>query len=120
MVEFTIVLPIFCMLLLGIAQLGIVWNNYIQVTDAVRAGARKGAVSRTASNPDQATVDAVRSSAANLDQSQLTVDPPSQYGATWAPGSNIKVCAHYPYSINLIAVVVSAGSLDSCTTERVE
>lgn len=117
MVEFTIVLPIFCMLLLGIAQLGIVWNNYIQLTDAVRAGARKGAVSRTASNPNQATIDAVKASAVNLDQSKLVVDNPQ---TTWAPGSDVKVCAHYPYSINIIAAVVSAGNLDSCTTERVE
>src|SRR5436309_8305265 len=117
MVEFTIVLPIFCMLLFGIAQLGIVWNNYIQLTDAVRAGARKAAVSRTASNPNQATITAVKASAVNLDQGKLVVDTPT---STWAPGSDVKVCAHYPYSINIIAAVVSAGNLDSCTTERVE
>jgi Flp pilus assembly protein TadG len=117
MVEFTIVLPVFLLLLLGIAQLGIVWNNYIQVTDAVRAGARKGAVSRTASNPSQATINAVRASAVNLNQGQLVVDPPQ---TTWAPGSDLKVCAHYPYSINLLGLVVSGGNLNSCTTERVE
>src|SRR5437667_8308702 len=111
MVEFAIVLPIFCMLLLGIAQLGIVWNNYIQLTDAVRAGARKAAVSRTASNPNQATIDAVKTSPVNLDQSTLVVDPPT---STWAPGSDVKVCAHYPSSINIIAAVASAGNLDSC------
>ena len=120
MVEFTIVLPIFLMLLFGIVQLGLVWNNYIQLTDAVRAGARRAAVSRTSSNPNQATIDAVKASAVNLDQSKLTVDPPSSYGATWLPGSDVKVCAHYPYSISIIAAVVSAGNLDSCTTERVE
>ena len=43
MVEFAIVLPIFLLLLLGIAQGGIAFNNYIQLTDATRAGARYGA-----------------------------------------------------------------------------
>ena len=43
MVEFAIVLPIFLLLLLGIAQGGIAFNNYIQLTDATRAGARFGA-----------------------------------------------------------------------------
>ena len=37
MVEFTIVLPIFLMLVLGIAQLGIAFNNYLALTDGVRA-----------------------------------------------------------------------------------
>ena len=63
------------------------------------------------------TIDAVKTSAVNMDQSKLVVDPPT---STWAPGSDVKVCAHYPYSINIIAAVVSAGNLDSCTTERVE
>ena len=116
-VEFTIVLPIFLMLLLAIAQLGIVWNNYIQLTDAVRAGARKGAVSRTASSPNQATIDAVKASAVNLDQSKLTVDQPT---TTWAPGSDIKVCAHYPYSINILGWTVKSGTLTSTTQERLE
>src|SRR5439155_369209 len=102
MVEFAIVLPIFCMLLFAIAQLGIVWNNYIQLTDAVRAGARKAAVSRTASNPNQATIDAVKTSAVNMDQSKLVVDTPT---STWAPGSDVKVCANCPYSVNIIAAV---------------
>ena len=37
MTEFVIVLPIFLLLLLGIAQLGIAFNHYIQLTDATRA-----------------------------------------------------------------------------------
>ena len=48
MTEFVIVLPIFLLLLLGIAQLGIAFNHYIQLTDATRAGARFGALSTAA------------------------------------------------------------------------
>ena len=46
MTEFALVMPILLFLLLGIIQFGIVFNNYVTLTDAVRAGARKGAVSR--------------------------------------------------------------------------
>ena len=35
MTEFAIVLPIFLLLLLGIAQGGIAFNNYVQLTDAL-------------------------------------------------------------------------------------
>ena len=46
MTEFAIVLPMLAMLLFGIIQFGILYNNYVTVTDAARAGARKAAVSR--------------------------------------------------------------------------
>ena len=44
MTEFALVLPILLFLLLAIVQFGVVFNNYVTLTDAVRAGARKGAV----------------------------------------------------------------------------
>jgi len=51
MTEFALVLPILALLLFGVIQFGIVFNNYITLTDATRAGARKAAVSRRASDP---------------------------------------------------------------------
>jgi Flp pilus assembly protein TadG len=117
MTEFAIVLPIFVMLLLGIAQLGLAYNNYLSLTDASRVGARKAAVSRTDSNRDADVKTAVKNSAPDLVQGNLTVDNPV---STWSPGTDVKVCAHYPYSINIIGKVVKSGSLDACTTERVE
>jgi Flp pilus assembly protein TadG len=116
MVEFTIVLPIFLMLVLGVAQLGVAFNNYITITDAARAGARQGAVSRTLPDPTGATTSRVRSSAANLDQAKLTVSVASP----WTQGSDVTVTANYPYSINLLGLVVKSGQLSSSTTERVE
>ncbi len=118
MVEFTIVLPIFLLLLLGIAQLGTAFNHHTQLTDATRVGARFGAplgCSGTC-NRSSLVVSKVKASAANLDQSKLGVTVTS----TWQPGTDLKVCATYPYSVNLIGLVVSAGNLNSCTTERVE
>ena len=47
MVEFAIVLPILLMLVFGIIQCGILFNHSLTLTDAVRAGARQAAVSRT-------------------------------------------------------------------------
>jgi hypothetical protein len=58
----------------------------------------------------------VKASAANLDTAQVSVDVTS----TWQPGTDLRVCASYPYSIDLIGMVVSSGNLNSCTTERVE
>jgi TadE-like protein len=51
MVEFALVLPILLLLVMGIIQFGIVFNNYVTLTDGVRAGARQAAVSRTLADP---------------------------------------------------------------------
>jgi Flp pilus assembly protein TadG len=117
-VEFALVLPILCVLLFGIIQFGITYNNYVTITDAARAGARKGAVSRNLGAPSasSATENQVRSSASDLDQSKLEVTVTSG----WNPGDDLNVKASYPYDINLLGFVVASGKVSSTTTERVE
>jgi Flp pilus assembly protein TadG len=118
MVEFAIVLPILCLLLFGAIQFGILFNNYVTLTDAVRAGARKAAVSRqiTGTTPRQACIDQIKASASDLDLSKLQPDCVSD----WQPTSTVTVTATYPYSINLMGLVIASGNLKSTTQERVE
>jgi len=91
MTEFAIVAPILLLILMGIMQLGVVYNNWVTLTDAARAGARKAAVCRSGCSPDATTAAtaAVKNSAANLNQSNL-------------------------------GVVVASGTMTATTTERVE
>lgn len=114
--EFAIALPLLLLLLLAILQLGVVFNNYLTLTDAVRAGARQAAVGRSVADPVGSVVSRVRTSAAGLDQTKLSVSVTSP----WTQGSNVTVSASYPYSVNLLGLVVRSGSLTSVTTERVE
>jgi Flp pilus assembly protein TadG len=114
--EFALALPILALLLFAVIQFGIVFNNYVTLTDATRAGARKAAVGRQLANPQGTTVTAVRNSATDLNQSDLSVSVSS----TWAAGSDVSVTASYPYSISLLGLVVKSGRLSSTTTERVE
>jgi Flp pilus assembly protein TadG len=118
MVELALCLPVICLLLFGVIQFGIVFNNYITLTDAVRAGARKATVSRDlgAIAATAAVKQAVRDSAPNLNQTKLVPSVTS----TWVHGNDVTVNATYPYSINLLGIVVKTGSLTSSTTERVE
>jgi len=118
MVEFAIVAPILLLILMGIMQLGVVYNNWVTLTDAARAGARKAAVCRSGCSPDAttATVNAVKNSAANLNLSNLSVTVTS----SWAQGSDATVAATYPWSINVMGVVVASGTMNATTTERVE
>ena len=117
-VEFALALPILTVLLFGIIQFGIVFHDYVTVTDASRAGARKAAVSRTApaTGRTSGVVTAVRNSAQNLDQSKLGVSVSS----TWDKGEDVTVTATYPYTVRLFGIPVTTGTLTSSTTERVE
>jgi hypothetical protein len=119
-VEFAFIAPLLFLLVLGIVQFAIVFNNYMALTDAVRAGARQAAVGRTSADPLGETVDRVRGAAGHLDQADLDVDVAPSDPATWQQGGDVTVSATYPYEINLLGLVVASGTLTSTTTERVE
>jgi len=116
MTEFAIVLPVLVVFLFGVIQFGILFNNYMTLTDAVRAGAREAAVSRNDADPTGAATTAVRNSAADLNQSNLNVT----VNSPWQAGTDVTVTATYPWSIKLLDWVISSGTLSSKTTERVE
>jgi Flp pilus assembly protein TadG len=115
MVEFALVLPVLVTVLLGIFQFGVTFKNYLQLTDAVRSGARTAAVSRLAADPVGTTVSQVKTAAGDI-APDMTVTVTSD----WVHGDDVVVKATYPYSISLFGVVVTSGTLSSTTTERVE
>lgn len=117
-VEFALALPVLVVILFGIIQFGIAFHDYITLTDATRAGARKAAVSRflPAGERTGAVVTAVRNSAPNLNQGDLT---PS-VSSSWVRGTDVTVTATYPYEIRLFGIPVRDGTLTSTTKERVE
>ena len=116
--EMALVLPILAALLLGIAQFGIVFNNYITLTDATRIGARKATISRFVGDAGAGALTATRGAATNLDQSTLAVSVSS---TNWnVPGSDVTVTATYPYSVNILGWTIKSGLLTSTTKERLE
>jgi|SRR5438128_11565575 Flp pilus assembly protein TadG len=135
MVEFAVVLPILALLLFAILQFGITLNNYVTLTDAVRAGARQAAVSRcipscASPNPSPTVISKVRAAAVNLNQTNFNVNcgTTSQTSLcvtvtpnpSWTGGADVTVTATYPYKISLLGLVVKSGRLTSTTVERVE
>ena len=116
MTEFALALPILALLLFAVIQFGIAFNNYVTLTDATRAGARKAAVGRQSTNPVGDCQAAIRGSARDLTQASLI----PTCSSTWQPGADVTVTATYPYKISLLGLVVKTGRLSSTTTERVE
>jgi Flp pilus assembly protein TadG len=117
MVEFALVLPVLCIVLFSIIQFGILYNDYLTVTDAARVGARKAATSRNAADPVGLAKAAARASATGVDQSKLDVFVTA---TAWAPGADVTVEVRYPYNLDIMGVHVKSGVLSSETTERVE
>jgi Flp pilus assembly protein TadG len=116
MAEFALVLPVLVLLLFGIVQFGVTFNHYVTLTDAVRAGARKAAVSRHQPDPVAVTVDAVETAATDLKAADLQINVTS----SWEAGDEVEVTASYPYSIKLMGMTIKSGRMNSTTTERVE
>ena len=95
-------------------------NNYINMTDAARVGARKAISVRLGGVTPADAMQAVRDSAGTLNQSklQVTVTDPD-----WnAPGSVITVTATYPYTINIpmLGVQITSGTITATAKERLE
>jgi hypothetical protein len=88
------------------------------LTDAIRAGARKAAVSRNSSDPSGTCKAAVLAAADNLDKTDLKTN--LSCNSTWAPGSDVTVSADYKYDISLLGWVVFSGRMKSEMKERVE
>lgn len=117
-VEFAIVVPLLLTLILGITQVAITYNHYLTITDAARVGARDAAVGRFSGETPGDVQQSVVAAASDLDPNQLDV---SATNPDWnQSGSDVTVTVRYPYSINVLGVVVASGTISSSITERVE
>jgi hypothetical protein len=90
-------------------QAGVAFNHYVTITDAVRAGARAGAVS---SNPVADAEDAAVKSAGGL-LANADVD------ATVSNG-DVTVTATKQEKLSIFGFTLFSPTLRSTTTERVE
>src|SRR5690348_13666939 len=119
LVEFALALPLLAVLLLGVMQLGNVFNNYETITDAARAGSRQAILLRLSGGSPSSAEAAVRAAASGLDPDKLGVSV--QATPDWATsGNDVHVTVTYPYSIDLLGWVVQSGNLTSTMTERLE
>jgi len=122
LVEFTLVLPIFLLVLFAIIDFGMAFNAWITVTNSAREGARVGAVRPPLDVPsspcngksslEQCIEDRVRATADTLNQANLDV---SVQGAQGTVGESVVVDVSYAYSLitplaNIMGMV-SGGSI---------
>lgn len=117
MVELVLGLPMLLLVLVAILQFGLVLHDYVEVTQAARAGARKASVSRNADRAAAATA-AARRSAKGLDEDRLGVDltPPG----AGRKGDPVAVEVSYPYKVDLLGLVFQEGTMTFRATARTQ
>jgi Flp pilus assembly protein TadG len=120
LVEFAALLPVLCLLLFGIIQFGVVFHDYITVTDASRVGARKAAVSRIGGDKGDAAVAAAKEAGSSLNWATPGASVTCNADDWSKAGSDVRCTVNYPYSIDVLGMVVASGTLTSVTTERLE
>ena len=142
LVEFAVVLPVLALTLLGSMRFGLTMNNYVILTEAVRAGARQFALSRGNTSPYTHATGRVSTAAPNLtgglviklyvDGAECTTNPGCQSALTTgynngASNPNLglgaaKVTGTYPCSLSVFGINFAPGgcTLTSQMTERIE
>lgn len=101
LVETALILPIVILILTGIIDFGLMFNNYLVITNASRDGARSAVVGKT----DTDIKTEIRNMTSTLDQSKLTITIyPAE--SLRKKGDNITVTVTYDY--HLLTPIIGA------------
>lgn len=90
LVETAIILPIILLLIMGIIDFGLLFNNYIVISNASREGARKAALGGT----DTAVIQTVQNMTASLQTHDMTISITPGYSAR-SHGTEVRVTVTY-------------------------
>lgn len=130
MLEAAVVVPLLILLLVGIMQFGLIFMNYIRLSEATGAGARLFSVQRGLDTPWTDTVAQIKSAApkpvANL-AIQFTVngtacadDVSCAASLREAQGLPVQVTTTYTCSLRFLASLPQVCPLSSTMTGRVQ
>ncbi len=117
-IELALILPVLVLVMLGLLQVGIVTEDYLQLQQAVEEGARAGILGMT----DSQIVQVVDQSAPSLQLSalQVTISPPS---AERTQGTELTVQGSYAVTVVvplLQPIIGSSVQLSSTAVMRME
>jgi Flp pilus assembly protein TadG len=131
-VEFAMIAPALLLIMGAIVDFGVTMNNYVELTDAVRVGARQFVISGSSATPMTSATTAIDNAAPNLTAGSITVtyrvngtgcatDTACATALAADAGGTATLTATYPCSAPVGGVTVLQGcTLTSATTEMVE
>ncbi|UDY35131.1 TadE family protein [Dermatobacter hominis] len=125
LVEFALVVPIFVLLVMGIIDFGMAFNDYNSVRQGVREGARQIVVAdwgtdgcTTGSSSARAACVTRARIGLNTSDTKVKIVLPANY----APGDQVKVCAMYPFRslTGLFSAILNGSMAKSKLSMRIE
>ena len=119
LVETALMLPVLLLLLTGIIDFGLLFNNYLIVSNASREGARAAAIGST----DEQINTVVDNDTVSLDPDNLTVTITPDETEGKDTGDSVTVTVQYKYSMItpiIAAIVPGPINLTTSTTMRCE
>lgn len=118
LVEFTIILPVLLLLVMGIIQFGLIFNSYITVANASREGARAG----ISGNTDTQIIQLIKATSPNLNENNLAVTiSPSENNRRSGDTLMVRVSYSYQLTIPIISKLFNNQVvLNGQTSMRVE
>lgn len=119
LVETALVLPVILLLLTAIIDFGLLFNNYLIVSNASREGARGASLGNT----NEQIINTINNVTTSLDDTRLsiTITPNQLTGRT--SGMTVTVSVEYQYSMItpvIAAVIPGPFDLETTTTMRCE
>ena len=112
-----------CLMLLAVWQVGTVFSNYIDLSEAARSGARaaalSGAPSTTGDMPSYTAAQNQGTFAATNSASVPGMTVSITAVGTWTAGSKVRATVSAPYSLSLFGVSVTSGTMSVTDDMRV-
>ncbi len=119
LLEYTLVLPVFVVLVLGVIEFGLLYFQYNSVTNAAREGARTGIVMATAACPLSCLEDEVEAAAlaiaVGLDPDFVDVDVDWPESTNGIPQVSVRVAYRTSYITRML--IEAAGGNGEITLE---
>ena len=112
-----------CLMLLAVWQVGTVFSNYIDLSEAAREGARAAALSGAPpSSGDAPSLTQAQSegtfaatNSASVPGMTVSISPVG----TWTAGGKVRATVSAPYSLSLFGVAVTSGTMSVSDDMRV-
>jgi Flp pilus assembly protein TadG len=123
LVELSLCTGFLCLMLLAVWQVGAIFSNFIDISEAARSGARAAALSGAPTTSN----DAPSLAAAKTEGQFAATNSASVPGmvvtisavGTWTAGSKVRATVTAPYTLSLFGVSVSSGTLSVTDDMRV-
>jgi Flp pilus assembly protein TadG len=124
-VEFAVIANVLLVIIFAIYQIGVVFEHYIDVSDAARSGARAGSQWAACASSNgtafvSGKVHTVVQQSTSLSTTDTTTDTQHPADQNWAPGDDINVTVSTPYNISLFGIGIANGTLKHTVTMRAQ